>query len=60
MMTRSVRRNGRTGSGNGSLQEKPTGAEEEKNVRAVKEWWVFLLFGSKLAEKKGTRNVSEL
>jgi hypothetical protein len=28
MMTRSVRR--RTGSGNGSLQEKPTGAEEEK------------------------------
>jgi hypothetical protein len=30
MMTRSVRRNGRTGSGNGSLQEKPIGAEEEK------------------------------
>jgi hypothetical protein len=30
MMTRSVRKNGRTGSGNGSLQEKPTGVEEEK------------------------------
>ncbi len=30
MMARSVRRNGKARSGNGSLQEKPTGEEEEK------------------------------